>query len=312
MKTITIFCSICLFIIGFVNAQTTDTLRNLPVSSPLVDWMMNGTAQGGVPEWGAYLGHNIYGDEAFGEKYNLSGNAQVAGIVAHHKGNASGSNNEAWYRIHQVASNGLPGLVLGGKKVRLSDINRTGDAFVVMFDKPVNVSGDFFVIWDLMDYSHGTQAGDTLRLLAGQEGSRPASDHATFGRNVVRWHSHGPQQAWKDFFTQNFSAYSIYFGIYPIVLNSPSSQQDISAEQNLLYYPQPCNSDLILSFAALESGNYTLEFIGLDGKLVQQRNIWLNQGENQIQLDLTNVPTGNFIAILRKGKFQSARLLMKS
>jgi len=311
MKKTLLLSLISLFSMGFAKAQTHDTLRNLPPSAPLVNWMMTGTAQGGTPEWGSFLGHNIYGDEAFGEKYTNTGNTQVAGIIAHHSGHASGSNNEAWYRIHQVASNGLPGNVIGGKKIKLADINRSGEPFVVMFDNPINVTGDFFVIWDLDDYSHGTQFGDTLRLLAGEDGSRPASDHANFGRNVVRWHSHGTTPAWKDFFTQNFSPFSIYFGIYPIVLNNATAQNEIAMIENISYFPQPCNDLLNFNFSPKEAGEYAIEFISLNGKCYEQRNVWLQQGENLLQFDLSHLPSGNFIAILRKGKFQSARLLNK-
>jgi hypothetical protein len=311
MKNTIIISLIGLFTLGISNAQTHDTLRNLSASAPLIDWMMTGNTQGGTTEWGSFLGHNTYGDEAFGEKYTNVGNAQIAGIVAHHRGHASGSNNEAWYRIHQVGPNGLPGSAIGGKKIKLSDIDRSGEPFLVIFDSPVNVTGDFFVMWDLMDYSHGTQLGDTLRLLAGEDGSRPTADHVNFGRNVVRWHSHGATPAWKDFFTQNFSPFSIYFGIYPIVVNTATAQSEIPLAENLSYYPQPCNALLNLNFSSKEAGNFTIEFIGLDGKKYEQRNVWLQQGENTFQFDLAHLPSGNFIAILRKGKFQSARLLIK-
>ncbi|MFN4121665.1 MAG: hypothetical protein ACK4GL_00025 [Flavobacteriales bacterium] len=305
--TITLFVSL---IINVLLAQNT-TLRNLPEGAPVRDWMMTGTVQG-TPEWGSYLGHNIYGDEAFGEKYNNTGQATVVGIVAHHRGHASGSNNEAWYRVHNVAANGLPGSVVGGKRIRLSDINRSGDAFVVMFDNPVTVNGDFFVMWDLMDYSHGTQAGDTLRLLAGEEGSRPESDHANFGRNVVRWHSHGPTAAWKDFLTQNFSPYSIYFAIYPIVSDVPASANNVDKPINLNYFPQPCRDLLNLSFDAPANGEYTLELIGLDGKRYHHERVSLAKGEQNLQFDVNQIASGNFIAIIRSGSFQVARLLQKN
>jgi hypothetical protein len=304
--TITIVFSL---ILNVLLAQNT-TLRNLPEGATVRDWMMTGTVQG-TPEWGSFLGHNIYGDEAFAEKYNNSGQTSVVGIIAHHRGQASGSSNDAWYRIHQVAANGLPGSVLGGKRIRLSDINLSGDAFVVMFDSPVTVNGDFFVAWDLMDYSHGTQAGDTLRLLAGEEGSRPASDHANFGRNAVRWHSHGPGNAWRDFFTQNFSPFSIYFAIYPIVANVPASANNLENPINLNYFPQPCRELLNLSFDAPANGEYTFELIGVDGKKYYQERKSLAKGEQNLQFDVNNLAAGNFIAIIRNGSFQVARLLQK-
>lgn len=301
---------LCIMFMGEISFAQQTILRNLAENAPLQDWMMTGTVQG-IPVWGSYLGHNIYGDEAFGEKYFIEGSAQVVGVIAHHRGHASGSNNDAWYRIHQVANNGLPGNVLGGKKIRLSEIDRSGEPFVVMFDNPVNVNQSFFVIWDLDDYSHGTQAGDTLWLLAGQEGSRPASDHNVFGRNVVRWHDHGPVPAWKDFFTQNFSPYSIFFAIYPIIQQNPLSIYEQIETSTFLYYPQPCIDILNLQFMAPHSGEYQIEILGTDGKKYAAYIQNLQAGEQTIQINTAMVPVGNFIAIIRHGSFQQARLLQK-
>lgn len=304
-STTTLFLG--LFFVAQTFAQT--TLRNLNEGAPLIDWMLTGTTQG-VPEWGSLLGHNIYGDEAFGEKYLNTGATQVFGIVAHHGGRASGSNNEAWYRIHSVAANGLPGPAIGGKKIKLADIDRSGEAFVVMFDAPVNVNGDFFVIWDVMDYSHGTQNGDTLRLLAGEEGSRPASDHVHFGRNVVRWHSHGATPAWKDFLTQNFSPFSIYFGIYPIV-NQALSIDEPASQTELHFFPQPCNDQLQIRFEAPKTGTYTFELFGLDGRLLHREERALDKAAHELQLDASRLSKGSFVAVVRSGSFQIARMLQK-
>ncbi len=296
-----------------LQAQQTDTLRHLPANATRMAWMMSGTTNQGTPEWGSYLGHNIYGDEEFGEKYAIQNPGNVVGVIAYLGGHSGGTNKNANFRVRAVGGNGLPAASLGNRSIRISELNLSGETpQVVIFNNPIAVQDEFFVTMDLGDYSHDAQVLDTIYLKAGEDGSRPISDHAVFGRNVVRWHSHG-SPAWRDFFTQNFSPYSIYFAIHPIVQFSSASVVHLANDnikiQNI--FPNPSADFINVEINNALATPFRFDIMDMNGRIVESQNRALTEGLQTVTLDLSNLQAGNYILSLGNSKDRFSTIIVK-
>ncbi len=265
------------------------------------------TAQG-VPLWGYYLGHNAWGDEAFGEQYEINGQEQVVGVMAMLSGTVS-SSNTASYKVYTVANSGLPQSSIGSKSFVLNSVPVDSDPHMVMFDNPVSVTDRFFVVLDLGDYSHDPLDGDTLCLLSGPQGSRPASDD-TFGRNAIRWHDHGGEN-WKDFFTQNFTPLSIYFGIYPIMDGVVTTGEIFADATQPMLYPVPARDVLNVSMHLKSQERMRVQLYNMNGKRIADEQHALVAGENQLQIQLAHLTPGNYIVLIESPNYRSASRFTK-
>lgn len=298
-----------LVLIGTTYAQNTTTLMHIDPEDAIEMHNYWGQTSQGISLWGYYLGHNAWGDEAFGEKYEVTGEQQVVGVIAH-LGGTSESNNQAAYKAYAVGSNGLPASTLATKNFVMGDV--PSDAVtphMVMFDNPVAVNNAFFVVLDLGDYSHSSLQGDTLCLMSGAQGSRPASDD-TFGRNVIRWHGHGVE-GWKDFFTQNFTPLSIYFAIYPVLDGVVSTSEIFVDRAAPTLFPMPANDVLNVAMNLLEPEFMQVMIFGIEGKLISTEQFALAGGENRLQLPVAELAPGAYVIAFESPNYRSATRFVK-
>jgi len=264
----------------------------------------------GSAGWGYYIGHNLWGDEAFAEKYEIEGTGKVLGVIAHFAGKTASLDNIR-YKVYTVGSNGLPAQTIGQRQFTLQSVPTDGSAHSIMFTNPVNVSERFFVALDLGDYSHDPLAGDTLCLLSGEDGSRPSSDD-TFGRNAIRWHSHGAEN-WKDFFTQNFTPVSTYFAIYPIMEGTVASVPGIFADDRPpVIYPMPAVNDLNIGMNLREARDINVRIIGMDGRELMTRVFPMGSGEGTLRLDISHLATGSYVLAMESGALRHAQVILKN
>lgn len=269
-----------------------------------------GQTLNGSPGWGYYLGHNLWKDEAFAEKYNISGMGQVLGVVAHFSGK-SVSNGQIDYKVYAENSSGLPGLTLGQKSFAFQDIPTDGSAHTIMFDNPVSVEDNFFVALDLGDYTHDPLQGDTLCLLSGEDGSRPGLDEE-FGRNAIRWHNHASED-WKDFFTQNFTPISTYFAIYPIMEGAVASVSGVFVNDNPpLFYPLPAQNNLSISVNLIQAREITIVVMSVDGQILKNELISASIGASTLSIDISDLAAGSYIVSLESGRLRHAKIITKS
>jgi Secretion system C-terminal sorting domain len=61
------------------------------------------------------------------------------------------------------------------------------------------------------------------------------------------------------------------------------------------FYPNPTNSDAVISFSAKEADNYTFMVTDMSGKMVQTRPINVTEGWNEVLFDGATLPTGMYI-----------------
>ncbi len=269
-----------------------------------------GQSQQGIPLWGYLIGHNAYGDEEFGEKYEIQGEGEVVGVIAYVGGSASSSAN-AFMRVYDVASGGLPDNLLRTKSFTIGDAStHSMEPVMVTFDSPASVEDEFFVTLDLGDYSHDPHL-DTLCLLMGPDGSRPSSD-AVFGRNVIRWHSHSTM-AWRDFMTQNFTPISTYFAIYPVMAGAGalSSGSDLISAAGVELFPVPVRDHLNIRFESFESTEMFFRVFDINGRMLHSEMRQVSQGENLVPIDMSAYASGSYVIALEAGAFRYGRVFTK-
>lgn len=307
-----IFTSILLIgAISFASAQETTTLEHIAPEEATETPNYWGQTSQGADLWGYYIGHNVYGDEEFGEKYEIPDHGHVVGIIAYLTGTGS-SENTASLRVYDVAETGLPGDMLGAKTIQYNQIATDGiTPTMVSFEDDIHVDEEFFVTLDVGDYSHDPLEGDTIALMMGPDGSRPASDD-TYGRNVIKWHSHDGPPSWNDFYTQNFTPLSTYFAIYPVMEGNPLSINDgFISDEEITMFPVPCVDDLNLRFNALETREVNAHVFTIDGKLLESSRFMASNGENLVQFDMSQHPAGSYVVSLQADGFRYTRVITK-
>lgn len=262
---------------------------------PEIDTPVADTYPGGQ---GYFTGHNSYGDEEFGEKYEIDGSGTVHGVIAIHAGEEGTSTFNAFYRVYSVASNGLPGTTLVNRSIPYNDVPIDEEPYTVMFASPVSVSDEFFVSFGLGDYSHGNPGTKKIALTHAPDGTRPSSDFEVYGRNVIRWHSHGGP-AWKDYRTENFSDYqpAVYFSLFPLIELDQMSVIAFGNQASIgAIYPNPTGSQgFYVPVNSLSGGMATFQLYDITGKLIAEKNEQLEFGQNSYWFSSNEIKTGNYI-----------------
>lgn len=302
---------IAIALLGLHTAAQENVMQHIPPEQATAMHNYWGQTQQGVPLWGYYLGHNVFGDEAFGERYEISGSNSVVGVIAY-LGGTSVSNTTATYSVHNVgtAPPQMPGPAIASKSFQLGSAPTDGQTpHMIMFDAPASVQDSFFVTLDLGDYSHDPLVGDTICLMSGEHDSRPASDD-TFGRNVVRKHSHAPTPAWKDFHTQNFTPVSTYFAIYPIMSAAVGILEMGLGAMTMDLYPVPMANELNIALDLHEDLPFRVLLFGMDGRLLHTEQF--ATGRDVVQLNVSGLVAGTYVVAIEQGRSRIARMVAKS
>ena len=277
-------------------AQAPDTLRHFDpqVNVPVAD-VFAGTD-------GYHTGHNAFGDEEFAEKYQVAGTRNVLGIVAIHRGVAGTSTHNASYRLYEVAGNGLPGTMKVDKSVPNNNIPVNGSPFVVLFNTPVSVTNTFFASFNLGDYSHSSPGTKMIALAHSPDGTRPASDLSVFGRNAIRWHSHGGAPEWYDYRTQNFTNYqpALHFALFPIMEATVTSVATLRGQAQIsAAYPNPTSGAVTVPVTSQAGGKATFQLLDLQGKLISQEQAYLQPGQSHYRFTPGTAAAGTYILLIQ-------------
>jgi len=71
--------------------------------------------------------------------------------------------------------------------------------------------------------------------------------------------------------------------------------------QGVKAFPNPTNGQISISFDARDAGDFTLELIGLDGRVIQTQEGRIFNGSNKIDLDVSALPSGIYSSRIRTG-----------
>ncbi len=277
-------------------AQLKDTLRNLAKESGLT---INQYSTGG--NWGFWTGHNYLGRQQFAEKYYINGTVNLQGVISHLTGKVTpGTQDSSAFNVWTVGNNNFPAVRVASKAVKNVVLDVSGNAYPVTFDSPVQVQDSFFVAFDLYDYSHHAHP-DTLGILYGTNGSRPAEDK--FGRNVIQVHSHGTP-VWRDFYTQNFTPVCTYLAIYPIIEFTTTSVKSSYARSEDIKifapYPNPATTTTNIEFQLSEVTPVYFSLLGTDGREIFRKELGVkHQGVHQESISLEKLSTGSYIILIQ-------------
>lgn len=280
-------------------AQQVDTLRNFPKEISI--YAPKYASSNG---WGYYLGLNHVANQQFAEKYHLVGGGKVLGVVAHLQGKYANPNNYVEFNVYEVGTNRLPGRRLNTHGIPYRSLDLSGNAYLVMFAKPVTVSDSFYVSFNVDDYLHGGYEGDTLGLMAGVPGSRKREDLVRFGRNVVQAHNHD-REDWKDFYTQNFSPLAVHFALFPIVeWAEPTALADEKmGAKGFVFYPNPMRDVLHIQQQSSFHHLSHVELKNLAGQTVLSKALSNQEDKNTMTFDgLEQLPKGMYLLLLHSDK----------
>lgn len=284
-------------IVSFSAFSQIDTISNLNLPAQFTVQKHQGTNV-----WGYWTSHNAYGDEAWAEKYYVSGPVKVLGVISHHKGYVSNPNNTLQFGVRNVAQNAYPGSLVTSKSVRYDEIDLSGDAMTTMFNNAINVNDSFFVSYELGDIAHGGFEGDTIALMMGIDGSRPQTDANTIARNAIRWHSHSGE-VWKDFATQNFTNIMTHFAIFPIVeFLNVSNEVFFQKNETKIYpaYPNPSNGKISINVENIANSEVSFELMSLDGKkLFSSNKVESFEGIKNFEFDFQQFSKGYYILLIK-------------
>jgi hypothetical protein len=250
---------------------------------------------------GYHTGHNNYSDEEFAEKYEITGDASVLGVVAIHTGTAGTSGMNSQYKIYNVNGSGLPGTEVASKSVLNNDIPVDGSMFTTLFNNPASVSDEFFVSFNLGDYAHNDPGTKRIALTHSEDGTRPSSDLSVFGRNAIRWHSHDSGADWKDYRTENFQGYepSVHFSLFPIVELAPASIIGLNGNEGSIgaVYPNPSTNfdGFTVPVKTNAGGDVIFQLFDLSGKIVAERHETLYPGETNYLFSGDELKTGTYL-----------------
>lgn len=75
---------------------------------------------------------------------------------------------------------------------------------------------------------------------------------------------------------------------------SLSVAKNDNSVSSFVIYPNPANSELNVSFSAMNEGNYTVQVVDLVGKIIYSYNIKANQGLNEVLIDTDNLGNGAY------------------
>ena len=251
---------------------------------------------------GYLTGNNDFGDEEFAEKYEIQGTGKLYGISAIHLGqDGTPGTITASYRADSVGANGLPETAIANKNVSYGDVPVNGQLNTVMFASPVNISDKFFVSFRLGDYAHGGLGTKRIAVSHAPHGTRPDSDFGVYGRNVVRWHSHGAA-IWKDYRTENFSDYqpSVYFSLFPIVELENMAVVDFNKKGNVgAVYPNPSNGNFRIPINTTSGGEASFRLFDMSGKQVAEKQTNLSTGKTDFLFSGEKLQSGVYILMIK-------------
>ena len=80
--------------------------------------------------------------------------------------------------------------------------------------------------------------------------------------------------------------------------------QDLTNGAEIKLFPNPATDLLNISFEGLQAGESILTIYNMNGQQITQRNFGTQSGSAEIQMELSNVPTGMYMINLQQGDYQ--------
>ena len=148
------------------------------------DYDLFGTRGEIIHNYGALIGHNIYRDFGWGEKYYVSIPVLIKGVVFQNYGQVF-TDDSASVSIYKVGYDGLPDELANSKKVPYRCLYLDGNPNYIAFDSVIVITDSFFVSFNLTPYNG--QFKDTIGLFYDQITLNSTFEKKeSYGRTVFR------------------------------------------------------------------------------------------------------------------------------
>lgn len=93
---------------------------------------------------------------------------------------------------------------------------------------------------------------------------------------------------------------------------SGSKSLEVQQDNNLTLFPNPVNSELTLSIGATSGAMVEIRIVNVQGKTVCIRKEHILPGNNQITMQLSDLPQGLYICRINDGKNTETRKFLKN
>lgn len=165
---------------------------------------------------------------------------------------------------------------------------RTNDSWDAL---DVLVSDDCGLTWESVYGNSGlTMATTSLRTFAYTPDPSNASEWRTEIADLSNFHK--PNVLIK-FVTTNDNGNNLFLDNIRVTMDATTSIRNVSKpDLTFLVYPNPANKDLRITVNNAKAGNAALSVLNTLGQIVYKKEISLHEGNNTIQLDVTDYAAG--------------------
>ena len=271
------------------------------------------------------LGHTIYKDNEWGERFIVSEPAVIKGIVCLNYG-ISRSEDSASFSIYSVGQDSLPNQKLNSRKIPYRCLGLNHELNYIAFDSLIVIKGAFYATFGLTPYQALTE--DTLGLLHSVISENSATSGDTqFGRTVARWFDGN----WYDIYSTGYISNKIessdrgkdliHLALAPIVnfnkvnttplfdslhCRSATGMNPYVQKGTLKMfpcYPNPAEDYTLLSFSTIGEASMDVKVFNSNGSVVYTRQMNVRQqGTHQHRIPTVDFPPGHYFYLLSDGK----------
>lgn len=295
-----------------------DTLRHYDLFDEGVQSPLETQAQ--PNPWGYRYGHGAFGLHEFAEKYTVSESMYVKGVLILIDDIFFGvnSSDSAQVSIYGQASNGKPqSSSMYSTNYAMSDLNSgMATPTIVMFSSDVEVSDSFFAAFGFPTYDFNTSSpnytptDDTVGIYVTY--SRANSPHPNvYWSNAVRY----PSGNWEN--TEFILGDRLNFCIAPIVSTEGSGTglaefaYGNSGLKVKSVFPNPVVDHTTIKLYSARTQRASISVFNLEGKQLVNESKMLIAGDQQIQLELSHLESGQYIALIRTEEGMNSVNLLK-
>ena len=248
-----------------------------------------------LTDGGGYVsGNNSYGDKAVANKFSLSENGYLNGIL-YDFAVAVGANPDIEVNLYNSNSEGAPGAKLASKTVSLNTIKddvANEQLTYVPFNPPVSVGQNFFA-----GFVFPTAAGDTLVVWGNSDGdTNPGTAWTLFSDNT-----------WLEFSDPTNWALNNALAIHPIVQYTLGVNEQTRIE-GLTVYPNPASNEVYLTWQE-QIQNPVFRLMTMNGQLIHEMK---QQGSaSVVRFDISELEAGIYVLQMITDKGISTQKFVK-
>jgi hypothetical protein len=258
--------------------STGDTLSNIGKGELL-------TTETGTLAWGSYSGHNSEHLTGFAERYSISSNKNMPGLLLHVAKNNIAGPIASNITIKVWKGTTTPNEVLFEKTLSLAELAADALNFIE-FDSVISVEGVFFAGYEL-EYNVPQDTFSTS--MAENRLTEPFNTAYVYdGSN------------WQSLVNYTGGAVNSSFAVLPVVFDSiPQNLNIPKFTEDLIAYPNPASSQIWIEFREMSKLPIGVAIYNLQGQMVFEQSFGPYQ--RIIRLEQLNMSSGLYLIRVEDG-----------